>query len=208
MTDLMEGHASVVSRPLPVAGLDRIARRCMRRAPADRYQSAEALLDELRMLSSASGAGAAFEPAGDPLWWWKVHQVVIAGVHGAMPIAAWFERGAIGGPFGRVVFFAILILATISVTLRLNLWVSSRMDPDGLRGHRQRVFRYVLAADALLMAVLLAGAGLMAAGSDGPSHEGLTTLVVIVAVASLASLLVIEPATTRAAGLLPRETQN
>jgi hypothetical protein len=76
------------------------------------------------------------------------------------------------------------------------------MDPEGLLEHRQRVFPFVLTADALLVAVLLSAAASVAAATEGPAHEGLTALVVIVSVASLASLLLIEPATTRSAGLL------
>jgi hypothetical protein len=202
MTDLMEGRASAASKPLPVAGLDRIARRCMRGAPADRYPSAEAVLEDLRALAPGPPTPAASEPADDRLWWWKTHQIVIALVHASMPVAAWFARGAIGSPYGRGIFFATLILATISVTLRLNLWVSSRMDPEGLLEHRQRVFPFVRTADALLVAVLLSAAASVAAATEGPAHEGLTAIVVIVSVASLASLLLIEPATTRSAGLL------
>ena len=39
MTELMEGRAGALSRPLPLAGLDRVARRCMRGLPDDRYQT-------------------------------------------------------------------------------------------------------------------------------------------------------------------------
>lgn len=201
MTELLEGRASAASRPLPVAGLERIARRCMRGLPSERYPSAEALLQDLRAIVPADRS-TAVAPAAAPdhrLWWWKTHQVVIAIVHASMPIAAWFTREPIGQPFGRIVFFATLVLATISVTLRLNLWFSARMDPEGLAEHRRSVFRYIVGADALLIAVLLAAATFVAA-----AREELTALILVVSVASLASLLVIEPATTRAAGLSPR----
>ncbi len=205
MTELMEGRAASTSRPLPVAGLDRVARRCMRGLPSERYQTAEALLQDLRAVAPALGTAvvAITEPTGERLWWWKTHQVVIAIVHATMPIAAWFTRETIGPPLGRRIFFATLILATISVTLRLNLWFSARMDADGLSEHRRRVFPYVVSGDALLIAVLLSAALFVAA-----AREELTAVILVVSVASLASLLVIEPATTRAAGLLARESKN
>ena len=53
MTELMEGRPGGLSRPLPLPGLDRIVRRCMRAAPADRYPSSAALLADLRALASA-----------------------------------------------------------------------------------------------------------------------------------------------------------
>jgi hypothetical protein len=105
----------------------------------------------------------------------------------------------VGGQLGRVIFFATLILATISVTLRLNLWFSARVDPEGLAEHRARVFPAVVTADSLLVLVLFSAGAFVAA-----AREEFAALIVVVAVASLASLLVIEPATTRSAGLAPR----
>jgi hypothetical protein len=202
MTDLMEGRPSTVSRPLPVAGLDRIARKCMRGAPAERYQNAEALLEDLRALfpvTQRNSGAIATDGANDRLWWWRVHQAAVALVHASMPIAAWVTGKTLGGSLGRVIFFTTLILATISVTLRLNLWFSARVDPEGLGEHRARVFPAVIVAECLLVVVLFSAGALVA-----DVREEFAALVVIVAVASLASLLVIEPATTRSAGLAPR----
>jgi serine/threonine protein kinase len=198
MTELMEGPSSTTSRPLPVAGLDRVARRCMRGLPSERYQSAQALLQALRTLAPATRTGSvpAREVDDERLWWWKTHQVVISIVHASMPIAVWFTRQTIGQPLGRRLFLGTLALATISVTVRLNLWFTASMDPAGLREHRRRVFRYVVVADGLLVGMLLFAAAFVAA-----AREELTAVILVVAIASLASLLVIEPATTRAAGL-------
>ena len=200
MTDLMEGRPSTVSRPLPVAGLDRVARKCMRGTPAERYPNAEALLDDLRaLIVPRNSAAIASDGPEDRLWWWRVHQATVALVHGAMPIAAWVTRKTLGGQLGRIIFFTTLILATISVTLRLNLWFSARVDPEGLAEHRARVFPAVVVADGLLVLVLFSAGAFVAA-----AREEFAALIVVVAVASLASLLVIEPATTRSAGLAPR----
>ena len=54
MTELIEGRTAGLSRALPLPGLDRVARRCMRANPAERYPSAEALLVDLRALDTAS----------------------------------------------------------------------------------------------------------------------------------------------------------
>lgn len=201
MTELMEGRSAGLSRPLPIPGLDRVARRCMRAAPAERYQSAEEVLADLRALSSGrvSHAAAAYVLADDRLWWWQTHQMVIAAVHGFMPIAAWLTRKELGGNMGRAFFFATLVLATMSVTLRLNLWFAARVQRDHLVQHRQRIFPTVVGADSMLLLVVLAGAVFIAA-----AHEEFAALITVVAVASLASLLLIEPATTRAAGLTDR----
>jgi hypothetical protein len=173
----------------------------MRGSPVERYQSAEALLDDLRALSpSRRESGSVAEgPVDDRLWWWKCHQAVIAIVHAAMPIAAWATRktiGGEGGQMGRVIFFMTLALATMSVTLRLNLLFSARVDREGLPEHRARVFPTVVASDLLLILVLLSAAVFVAA-----AREEFAALIVVVSVASLASLILIEPATTKSAGL-------
>jgi serine/threonine protein kinase len=196
MTELMEGRSTVASRPLPVAGLDRIARRSMRGAPSERYPSAEALLADLRSVAATlhtSGAPAFSVVTERRLWWWQAHQLVMALVHAGMPLAAWFTRKDLGAPWGSRIFFATLIVATISVTLRLNLWFTARVQPEELVEHRARVFPAVVASELLLALVLLAAAIFVA--------EEFAAIIVIVAIASLASLFLIEPATTRGAGL-------
>jgi hypothetical protein len=93
-------------------------------------------------------------------------------------------------------FLATLALATISVTLRLNLAFTSRVHPDTLIEHRARLFPAVAVADALLAAALLGTATLIAG-----DHDEIAALFISVGVVMLASLALIEPATTRAAGL-------
>ncbi len=196
MTELMEGRPGGLSRPLPLPGLDRIVRRCLRAAPADRYPSSAALLADLRGLASAGGRAPV--PQGDALWWWQFHQLAIAVLNGMMPVAVWAIRSAgwIGRPYGSVLFLTTLMLATVSVALRLNLWFTSRVHPDELVSHRARLFPAVVAADALIAIALLAAAAFIAG-----DHDEVAALLVTVAVATLASLALIEPATTKGARL-------
>jgi hypothetical protein len=79
----------------------------------------------------------------------------------------------------------------------MNLWFTATMSPEGLVEHRRRAFRYVAAADGLLAGVLVFAALFVAA-----AREELTAIILVVSIASLASLLIIEPATTRSAGLV------
>ena len=196
MTELMEGRPGGLSRPLPLLGLDRIVRRCLRAAPADRYPSSAALLADLRELASAGSRAPV--PQGDALWWWQCHQLAIAVLNGMMPVAVWAIRSAgwIGRPYGSVLFLTTLMLATVSVALRLNLWFTSRVNPEALVDHRARLFPGVVAADALI-AIALLGAAAFIAGD----HDEVAALLVTVAVATLASLALIEPATTKGARL-------
>ena len=82
-----------------------------------------------------------------------------------------------------MLFLAVLALATISVTLRLNLLFTSRVHPDELAAHRARLFPAIVVAEALLAIVLLAVAALIAG-----AHDGIAALLVTLAVATLASL--------------------
>jgi hypothetical protein len=197
MTELMEGGAPGLSRALPVPRLERAVRRCMRAAPAERYPTGAALLADLRAIGETRGATSA--PDAGRLWWWKCHQVSIAALNIGMVIALWQIRHWTGRPYGSVMFLLALMLATVSVTLRLNLWFTSRVHPDTLAIHRARLFPAVIGADALLATALLVSASLIAG-----EHDEMAALLVVVGVATFASLLLIEPATTREAGLYVR----
>ncbi len=195
MTELVEGRTTGLSRALPLPGLDRVARRCMRAKPAERYQDAAALLADLKTLEEAHGMSPQ-RPGGDGLWWWQFHQTAIAVLHAMMPAAVWALRHWITPPYGSAMFLVTLSLATVSVTLRLNLSFTSRVHPDMLVEHRTRLFPAIVFADVLLGVSLLTVAALMAG-----THDEAAAIFVCVAIATLASLALIEPTTTRAAGL-------
>ena len=196
MTELIEGRTTGLSRALPLPGLDRIARRCMRANPAERYATAEGLLADLRALDVSSGTTSAPPARQDGLWWWQFHQTVASVVNAAVPVAVWAVRGWVGRPYGSRVFLVALTLAAVSVTLRLNLSFTSRVHPALLIDHRARLFPAIAVADALLALTFLVTAALIA-----EDHDGIAAIFVSVAVVMLASLTLIEPTTTRAAGL-------
>ena len=198
MTDLLEGRAvTTITAPLPIPGLEPILRRCLRRNFSERYGSARPVLEDLQALRLSGAQPAATPPtlATTPaaLGWWQVHQAVIAGVIASMPVATWFVRGW-NPTKGSWLFLAVLALATISVTIRLNLLFTSRVNLPHLRDQRRRVYPAMAGAEAILGVLLLLSAALVAGGSDA-----LASVLVTLAVATMASLGVIEPATTAAA---------
>ena len=203
MTALMEGRSDSLSRPLPIPALDAIARRCLRAAPHDRYPSAEAVLKDLSAIETMASAGArssgarmAIAPPSVALWWWQFHQGVVGLLNALTPVLAWFVRRWGAPPYGGWVFYTVLVLATVSATLRLNLMFVSRVHPANAAAHRARLAPWVMAAEALLAVTLLAGAALVA----GP-HDAMAAVLVSFAIATIASLGIIEPATTAAAGI-------
>jgi eukaryotic-like serine/threonine-protein kinase len=198
MTSMMEGGSPALSTPLSVEGLDAILRRCMRTDPASRYPSAEELCRDLRALAGRTPSGTIVAQSAPQasLWWWQFHQALVATVNALMPVAAWFIRPLAPRPFGAIAFFGVLALATISVTLRLNLLFTSRVHPSMLRHQRARTYSSIAAVEAVL-AMWLLGCAAVAAGPN----DGLAALLVTLAIVTVASLGIIEPATTQGAGL-------
>ena len=197
MAEMMEGKTPGLSRALPLPGLDRIARRCMRRTPAERYPSAQALLVDLHALEG-SRISAAVPARHDSFWWWQGHQIIVSVLNASAPACLWAVRHWVGRPNGSRLFLVSLTLATISVALRLNLFFASRVHPETLMDHRVRVFPAIAVLDTLLAGSLLVAAAIMAG-----DHDGIGAIFVAVAAVMLASLSLIEPATTAAAGLRP-----
>jgi serine/threonine protein kinase len=195
MSDLLEhSPGTAMEAAIPVRGLAAVLRRCMRPDPADRYSSAQEIvteLDRIRQAWTTPPGNTATDAAA--LWWWQFHQVLLSAVIASMPVAAWFVRrsGA-----GSRIFLAVLALSTISVTIRLNLLFTSRVHHSHLQEQRRRVYAALVIAELLLGGLLLLAAALVA----GP-HDALAAVLVTLAVATIASLGIVEPATTAAAGL-------
>jgi hypothetical protein len=170
----------------------------MRRLPADRYATSDELLHDLRKLQSQDAvAPAAVLRSSASLWWWQFHQGVLALLVAITPVLSWLVRGWLGRPAGTWMFFVILALATASVTLRLNLLFTSRVHPSTVAIHRQQMFPWIASAEAIL-AMLLLGT----AADISYEHEATAALLICLAIILAASLAVIEPATTRSAGLI------
>jgi serine/threonine protein kinase len=199
MADMLDGKTVTPVGALPLPGLEPILRRSLRRNAAERYRSAEFILPDLQSLrvTGVSPAMEAAHPASSrsPLWWWQFHQTIVAGVIAAMPVAIWFVRES-HRTAGIRLFLAVLALSTIAVTIRLNLLFTSRVNFSHLAAHRRRLYRPLAIVEVLLGALLLIGAAFVAG-----EHDALASILVTLAVATVASLGVIEPATTAAAGV-------
>ena len=198
---MMEGRPPTLSRQLPMPALDSIIRRCLRVSPSDRYASADALLEDLRRVTPSgvqrvADAAPIAPPAEGGLWWWQFHQATMTAVDLSTPILAGLVRGSLGPPLGAWLFFAALALATAAVTLRLNLLFTARVQPAILARHRSKLFRWIAPAEFLLALLTLGSA--IAVNDAQPI---VAAVQISLAIVMVASLTLIEPATTGGAGL-------
>jgi hypothetical protein len=197
---LLEGRAvTAAAVTLPIPALEPILRRCLRRDLSERYPSAGPVLQDLQALRLTGAQPVATPPRpletnpATALGWWQVHQAALAVVIASMPVATWFVRRW-NPQMGSWLFLVVLALATISVATRLNLLFTSRVNLPDLRDQRRRVYPVMAGAEAILGVLLLASAAFVAGDTDA-----LASVLVTLAVATMASLGVIEPATTAAA---------
>jgi serine/threonine protein kinase len=195
--DISAGTDPVLAGPLPVPGLERVLRRCASRLPEDRYSSAEALLQDLRALQRTSDQPVHLAPTSR-LWWWQFHQAAVSAIVATTPIWAWMVRGWITVPRGAWIFFMVLALATTSVTLRLNLLFTSRVNPEMLPEHHGRHSKWIPWAEGALSLLLLWPAVMI-----NDAHEAWAALFIALGILIAASLVIIEPTTSRGAGLTP-----
>jgi serine/threonine-protein kinase len=194
LVERLVAERSPLAQALHPPALDAIVRRCLRGDRDGRYASGTDLLDALRGVTDGAPG-----PGSRPIfvrtaWWWKFHQVAVATITIVNTVTIGFRKGPLGAG-GKAAFLLILVLATITTTLRLHMWFVSQVHPAALLALRARVLRWVVICEALLSAAFL-GTG-VALALAGP-HDALAAQFIVTALLLLLSLIVIEPATTRA----------
>ena len=195
---MLEGRPATLSRQLPIPALAPIVRRCLKVSPNDRYPSADAVLEDLRRIASGSRTHTVALAGDEAVWWWQFHQRTVTVVDAVAPVLVGLGGARLERPTGTWLFFTSLALATVAVTLRLNLLFTARVHPAMLADHRARLARWIVAAE-LALSLLMGGAG-VAVMEASPI---VAAVLVCVAMVMLASLALIEPATTGGAGLDP-----
>jgi hypothetical protein len=196
LVERLVSGTSPLARAIDPPELDGIVKRCLRGTPAERFASGVELADALRALPPVTGVvGSAAEPTQttllDSAWWWQFHQVAVAVITVAAVIHIGVHRDWIGR-YGSAAFIGVLVLATVSTTLRLHLWFVSLVHPVTLAAIRARVLGWIVGAEGLFLTALIVIALVLA----GP-HDGIAAHLVVTGLLMLLSLIVIEPATTR-----------
>ena len=193
-----DGAGSAIMR----AALDAIIRKCLRKAPEDRYSSAHELLAALDRARDGRGPSGAI-PTGSPgpRQWWRVHHLVTCVAYGGLMVPMWMARQSIdpsgsGSRLGMVLFLATLGAAVASMVLRLHLlFTASSIPGQWVRQYRHATPWLRLSDSIAVLGFLVAGAALIV----GNTHEGLAAVLICAGVITGLSFAVIEPATTRAA---------
>jgi hypothetical protein len=181
-----------LSQAIEPPGLDSIVRTCLRGDPLARYASGAELLAALRTLHQTGAASFAPPAALRGASWWQFHQAAVATLMTIAVLIIWQRKSWID-PYGSTVFIAVVILATVAGTLRLHMWFVSQFQSGNLLALRARVLRPLIFCESLLAALLLA----VGVALSGP-HDGTAAQLIIIALLIGMSLIVIEPATTRA----------
>jgi serine/threonine-protein kinase len=189
---LVSQHSPLAQRINPAA-LDAIVRRCLQVDPAARFASGRELLAALRGIGEHVSVATPQVLSERAWWWWQFHQLAIAMLTSAATLAVWISRPWLA-PWGSTLFLIALVLATISVTLRLHLWFASHVHPMTLPAERARALRWIVGLEAALLVILL-GIGIAVSGN----HDAMSAWLIVTAVLHLLSLAIIEPATSAAA---------
>jgi hypothetical protein len=100
------------------------------------------------------------------------------------------------GRYGVLTFLATLAIVVVGANTRLHLWFTARTYPGQLRAQLASIGRMVKAADVAFSLIMIATGLVIAA-----DHTGWGALFVSFGLGGALAFLVIEPATSRAAGL-------
>ena len=181
-----------LSRRIEPPGLDAIIRTCLRGDPSARFRSGVELTEALRALPNASSQATPVSVPAAEGWWWKFHQMAIALLSAGAVLLLGLKKDYLA-PYGSIIFLSVLVIGTITTTLRVHLWFVAQVQPATLMHVRSRVLRPLVILESLFATFLLA-IGIALTGA----HDATAAELVIVALLIALSLIVIEPATTRA----------
>ena len=211
--------ASAEPPPLSAAGsgappgLERIARRCLRKRREDRYPSTPDLVADLETLAARAPIRMR-RPRGVPTaspdgatratWsaraWWAIHQVVVLAFYAVMIVPMWIVQAWAGSHWALALVGAYIAAAVANGVLRGHLLFIHQVTPSELPVQLAWSGPWVRRSDGVVLLLMLLGAAVAAATGHGPT----ALLLAAVGVALLVVALVIEPATTSAAFPGPR----
>ena len=185
------------SEPMPIASrsgqvsptVGAVVDRCLRKTPADRFQSAGALVEALR-------AGVASPSATVPfIAMWRTHQLATMLLYFAVTTVAWWIKELLKpNAMLLAIFVALGISSAAAGVIRGHLIFTSALNPAHLSSERRRLRIPLLTLDMII------AAGGVLSGLTLVSVRPLAgVLSAALAVGLALATLMMEPATTSAA---------
>jgi hypothetical protein len=186
LSRVIESEAMPLTATTPnvTPGLAAIVARCLRKAPADRFQSASEIVGALELAATPSSDRGR-------TGWWRVHQLVMAALYVTSAVLGWQIKEWIETPTGLGLFLAVGVGATIGCVLRGHVLFTERVNPRALTAEHRRIARPLLAVDLLLALALGAGGLLIVA------RPVTAMLTIALALGIALAATVVEPATNR-----------
>lgn len=191
VVERLVANTPALARSVNPPALNAIIRGCLHGEREKRFANGAELHAALRARSTGDLPTAAMSDRG--WWWWQFHQVAIALLSATVLIPIWISRPWLR-PWGSATFLGALVLVTVTVTLRLHLWFTSHVHSPTFHGQRARLLLWIMAGEGALLLIL----GAAAIAISG-AHDSIAAWLLVTALVLLISLVVIEPATTRAA---------
>jgi predicted Ser/Thr protein kinase len=147
--------------------LDVIIRRCLRKQPAERFESAHELMVALERARDGRSGSNQFAPGPQgPQRWWKVHHVATCVAYAGLMVPMFLARRALEGTAGRlglVLFLATLGAVVASVVLRLHLWFTASSIPGQWTRQYRHATPWLRLSDSIaVLGFLVAGGALIA----------------------------------------------
>lgn len=187
--ELLRANAALLEQPI---------RRCLQKDPAERYLSGHELNAALMQLQqtgspTTSGMDAVQEERGLNRRWWVFHQAAIIVTCGLLVAALWQVSVWVPDAITRAMFIGGLAIASVIVTLRIHLLVTSRHNSAAITRELSTAMPWARRADwAFSLTVVVA-----ALDVSGELRLA-SALLLGVAFAYVAVFLFTEPATRSA----------
>jgi len=187
MARILESEPPPLERRRPdlPPSLAAVINRCLRKQPADRFQSAADIVVALDRVDPP-------RPPGPVTAWWRTHQLAVIALYFVATALAWQIKEWQPG-VTMAVFFATGIAATVGGVFRGHLLFMESVTGKGMEAERRRASIATLVSDLTVALALAIDGAMLASGRPVPA-----ILTIALGLGVAIARLVVEPATTAA----------